>query len=132
MSGVVAGIPGGAAKLITCVLRDDGMDRRLLESLHEAHGVTRASSINCRRVELLQAAKAHRNEVPEAALSRVVKVVVDAAQADEVFDFICAQVGLTEPGSGSVYMVALNFATPLTMPAGVPQESGEPPGMHRH
>ncbi|MCY1407726.1 hypothetical protein D3C76_446190 [compost metagenome] len=126
MSVAVAGIPGGAAKLITCVLPDDGTEHKLLLLLREVHGITRADSVSCRGIAALQAAKAP-HKVPEAALCRVVTVVVDQAQAETVFDFICANAGLTEPGRGPVYMVALNFATPLAMPAGVTQEPGPTP-----
>jgi hypothetical protein len=124
VSGATFAVPGAAAKLITCVLPDNGTDRRILRMLRDELGITRAHSVHCRGVAVLQAAKAPRDKVPEAALARVLHVVVDQQQADEVFDFVCVRAGLSEPDSGSVYMTALSFATPLTMPPGVPDEPG--------
>ena len=122
MSAVTFALPGAPAKLITGILPDDGTDRRILQRLRDELGITRAHSVHCRGVAALQAAKAPRDKVPEAALARLLHVVVDEPQADAVFDFICAQANLDRPDSGTLYMTTLNFATPLVMPAGVPDE----------
>lgn len=123
MSAVAIGMPGGAAKLITCILPDNGTDRRVLRMLRDELGITRAHSVHCRGMAVLQAAKAQRDKVPKAMLARVLSVVVDEQQADEVFAFICEHAGIDQPDSGTVYMTALHFATPLAMPAGLPEES---------
>jgi hypothetical protein len=54
---------------------------------------------------------------PEPSLVRLVTLVVDAQEADALFDLIHAQVGIDRPGGGVLFMTPLSFATPFAMSA---------------
>ncbi len=126
MSPTPAGpaVPGQAAKLISCILPDDGTERRLLAWLR-AQGITRADSVYCRGHSVLREAVTRRGKLPEPSLVRLVQVVVDADEADGLFDRIYAQAEIHRHGRGAIFMTPLLFATPFSLPEDLADESGD-------
>jgi hypothetical protein len=118
-------ITGSAAKLIYCLVPDDGTDKRLLRILRDHHVITRANSSACRAVSILRAATTRRGKLPEPQLARIVTVIVDQDQADTMLDFIYEHAKVGRPGGGMVMMASIALATPFLMPEGVPDETGE-------
>lgn len=119
-------VPGGPAKLISCLLPDDGTERRLLRWLRQERGITRANSVYCRGHSVLRQAKARRGKLPEPELVRLVTIVVEPSEADALFDLVYEQANVGRPGGGAVLMVPLAFATPFALPEGVADESARP------
>jgi hypothetical protein len=117
-------VPGQAAKLISCVLPDDGTERRLLAWLRE-EGITRAESVYCRGHSVLREAVTRRGKLPEPSLVRLVRIVVDAEAADSLFDRIYEQADIHRPGGGALFMTPLLFATPFPLPDDIPDEPGD-------
>lgn len=118
-------VPGGPAKLISCILPDDGTERRLLAWLLDEAGVTRADSLYCRGVSVLREARTRRGKLPEPSLVRLVTIVAEAGEADALFERIYDQADMHRPGGGAMIMTALPFATPFELPEGLPREAGE-------
>lgn len=124
-------VPGGPAKLISCLLPDDGTERRLLGWLRDKEGITRANSVYCRGHSVLRQAKARRGKLPEPELVRLVAIVVEPSEADALFDLVCEQAQVDRPGGGAVMMTPLAFATPFALPEGVADEP-EVPARAKH
>jgi hypothetical protein len=121
---VLAPSPGGPAKLISCMLPDDGTERRLLAWLRDEVGIARVSSVYCRAHSVLAESRARRGRLPEPELVRLVRIVVEPQQADALFDRICEQAQIHRPGGGILTITPLTFATPYRLPEGVPNEDG--------
>jgi len=119
-----APVPGGAARLISCILPDDGTERRLLRWLRDQKGITRANSVYCRVLSGLGEATTRRGKLPEPSLARLVTIVVEAGEADALFDLVYQQGDIHRPGGGSLIMTPLVFATPFVLPQGVANETG--------
>lgn len=119
-----ARVPGKPARLISCLLPDDGTERRLLRWLRDRMGITRANSVYCRGHSVLRETRARRGKLPEPTLVRVVTVVVDADEADALFDLIHEQADIHRPGGGALIMTPLVLATPFALPEGVGNEAG--------
>jgi len=114
-----------AAKIITCILPDEGQDMALLKALRKEKGVITANTFQCRGFGL-QLRRKYMGKRQTAGYSvRVVTVVVQAEQADDLFEYIFYQVNFDHPCPGLIYQGDLLAATPYTLPAGVQEEKGE-------
>ncbi|UHD18040.1 hypothetical protein [Thiocapsa bogorovii] len=120
-----APIPGAAAKLISCILPDDGTERRLLGWLRDQQGILRANSVYCRGHSVLKQIPARRGRLPEPSLIRLVTIVVAADEADALFERVYEEAAIHRPEGGLMMMTPLTFATPFALPASIANETGE-------
>ena len=116
--------PRETGKLITCVLPDDGthIGRVLTEALWHEKQITRVEVISALATGDIAAAKAKRGTLSDTYQAKIVRVVVPAAEADALFEFICEKTRIGREGGGVVFQNALATSTPFALPEGVAEE----------
>ncbi|MGD2056386.1 MAG: hypothetical protein PVJ15_06225 [Gammaproteobacteria bacterium] len=114
--------PREACKLISCVLPDDGTEKKLLRALRDERQITRANSTSCLGMAVLTDARTKFGELPEPILVRKIDVVVPEADADALYDYIYEKARIGRPQGGAIWMRALSLASPYSLPANVPVE----------
>jgi hypothetical protein len=117
-----AGIRGEDCKLITCILPDDGIHRKLLQDLHANGKAVRVSSQSGLGIDVFADSKAKPGTLPDAYLVRIVQIVAKADEADELFEYVHAVAQINRPGGGVMMQVPLITATHYELPEGVPDE----------
>ena len=112
------------AKLITCILPDDGRDTALIDSLRRDLDIITANTLPCRGIEANFGGviKDRRKAVVHSV--RMVTVVVPPERADAVFEYLFFKAGIDQPDSGMIYQGDLLAATPFLLPDGVADEAG--------
>jgi hypothetical protein len=115
-------VPREACKLITCVLPDDGTEKKLIRALRDEKQIFRANSTSCMGLAIQGDARTTFGELPEPALARKVDVVVPESNADELYKYIYEKANIGRPQGGVIWLGALTLTSPFVLPDDVPVE----------
>ena len=108
-------------KLITCIL-PHGIALDVLQRLKDEKGIIEACTNTARGMGKLTPL-AHRG-LGEQAEKDILTVIVSAAEADEIFEYLFDIARIDRPHGGLIYMAALGHATPFVLPE-LPQPAPE-------
>jgi nitrogen regulatory protein PII len=106
-------------KLITCFL-PLGVATPLAKSLKAEKGLATAHVSNARGVGKLTQTE-HR-QLGDQTEKQILRVVVPAEDADDVFEFIYFEAGIDKPHGGLILMSRVDNFVPLILPDDIPEE----------
>jgi len=115
-------VPREPCVQISCILPDDGTDKKLMRVLRDEKGITRVNSTNCMGLAILSDAKAKFGELPQPVLVRRVDAIVQERHADDLYDYIYEKGCIGRPRGGIIWLNSLTLVSPFALPADTPLE----------
>lgn len=93
-----------------------------MRALRDERQVTTANSASCLGLAVLEDARTKHGDLPEPVLVRKVDVLVAAADADDLYDYIYATANIGRAGGGTICLGPVSLASEFELPADVPVE----------
>ncbi|MFQ5582179.1 MAG: hypothetical protein ACE5F3_06090 [Mariprofundaceae bacterium] len=117
----------GQYKLITCIL-PTGHAKSAMGALQSEFGITSANFHLARGVG--KSAPLAQRGVGGQTEKEILSIIVEQAQADDVFVFLYHETGISQPHGGLIYIRPLHRAVPFSLPE-ISKEEGAKPSQPR-
>ena len=113
------------AKMIICVLPNDGTHLAVVEKLFAEGKTNQVYSHSCLGIDIFADAKVSPGTLPDAYLARMLRVIVAPEEADAMFEHLHEIARINRPGGGAIALTDVSAVTPFMLPDAPPVKEAE-------